>query len=133
MEAAKGRVWSALAAQPGLFPVKPERRSVWRRTVSLPLPAVAAAAFVVIAFLAILGLRSPAAVRFQESGVAAGVGTDLQGIGPVTDMTGVLQYLSSQDTADYVIIRLPESRNFSSSGEPALLKAVDYSRRHVSP
>jgi anti-sigma factor RsiW len=141
METAKRRVWSALAGKDenrvvpaGFSPVKPKRRDVWGRTISLPLPAVAAAAavFAVITFLAVLGLRSSASARFQEPAVAAGIGTDLQGIGPVTDMNGVLQYLSRQDTAEYMIIRLPESRNFSSAGEPALLKATDYSRRRSS-
>jgi hypothetical protein len=63
----------------------------------------------------------------------AATGTiDMQGIVPVSDMNGVLQYLGNQDTADIMIIRLPESRNFSSSGEPTIIKAADYSRRRGS-
>jgi hypothetical protein len=49
---------------------------------------------------------------------------------PVSDMNGIMQYLGQEDTADFVIIRLPESRNFVSSGEPTLVKAADYSRRN---
>jgi hypothetical protein len=98
----------------------------------LPFSAVAAAAaaFIIIAFLAIQGIRSTKTA--QEPGIVAGISTDVQGIIPVSDMNGVLQYLSREDTADFMIIRLPETRNFSSSGEPALLKAADYSRRTTS-
>ncbi|MDR2618754.1 MAG: zf-HC2 domain-containing protein [Treponema sp.] len=142
LESAKSRVWSALAAGKGgtkpagitVSPVtKKNLKSIWTRTVSLPLPAAAAAAavFVIIAFFAVLGVRPSVPARIQDAAVA-GIGTDLQGIAPVSDITGVLQYLSSQDSADYVIIKLPESRNFSSSGEPALLKAADYTRRQSS-
>jgi hypothetical protein len=102
---------------------------VWGRTVSLPLPVAAAAAAVIIAaFLFIVNLRQPGQAPVQES-LASTVGTDVQGIMPVSDLDRVLQYLSSQDNSDYVIIRLPESRNFLSSGEPALLKAADYTGR----
>jgi hypothetical protein len=58
------------------------------------------------------------------------MGLDLQGMVPVSDMNGIMQYLGQEDTADFVIIRLPESRNFVSSGEPTIVKAADYSRRN---
>jgi hypothetical protein len=54
---------------------------------------------------------------------------DNQGIVPIQDMAGVLQYLSGQDYGDFMVIRLPESRSFSRIGEPALINAADYSRR----
>jgi hypothetical protein len=43
-------------------------------------------------------------------------------------MESVLQYLGSNDTGDILILRLPESRNFASYGEPAIIKAADYTR-----
>jgi len=46
-----------------------------------------------------------------------------------TDLNGVLQYLGA-DGSDIIILRLPESRNFSRSGDPAIIRAADYSRRH---
>ena len=102
----------------------------WNRKISLPLPAAAAAAaaFIIIAFLAVQGKFSPAPVP-QNEGLLAGISSDVEGIVPVSDINGVIQYLSREDTADFMIIRLPETRNFSSYGEPALLKAADYSRR----
>jgi anti-sigma factor RsiW len=107
-------------------------RIFWNRTVSLPFPAAVAAACVIITFLVIQGLGSS---RTKEPGQApgiAGISADVQGIIPVSDMDSVLQYLSSEDMADFVIMRLPETRNFSSFGEPTLLKATDYSRRSPS-
>jgi hypothetical protein len=136
---AKDRVWAGLAVSerepPGLTGFRLIKKSgppAWNRTVSVPLPAAAAAAaFIVTAFVILLSLRQPAGVPAQEP-VSSVVGTDVQGIIPVTDMNGVLQYLSAQETSDYLIIRLPESRNFSSSGDPALLKAADYAGRSVT-
>jgi hypothetical protein len=40
-----------------------------------------------------------------------------------------MQYLGAQDNSDYMIINLPEAKNFTSAGEPLIIKAADYSRR----
>jgi hypothetical protein len=130
LAAAQERVWAKVSGLPAVSAMRP---AVWRRTVSLPLPAAAAAAiFVLVAFLVILGTRTPQAAFNQDTVAVSDIGGNLQGIVPVTDMDGVLQYLSSQDTSEYVIIRLPESTNFSSYGEPTLLRAADYSRSGAS-
>ncbi|MDR2103878.1 MAG: zf-HC2 domain-containing protein [Treponema sp.] len=104
------------------------------RTLSLPLPAAAVLAAVFI--MALLGafFRVPLFDREQGQEMAASpeIGLDVQGIVPVSDMNGVLQYLGSQDTADFVIIRLPESKYFMDSGEPTIIKATDYTRRNGS-
>jgi hypothetical protein len=128
--AAKERVWLKLTAP---APVKPGgnkgffRESLWNRSVTLPLPA-AAAIFIVIAFFAILSLRGQRVAVFSGTPpVASAIDMDVHGIAPVSDMNGVLQYLSSQDASEFMIIKLPESRSFSRFGEPALLKAADYS------
>jgi hypothetical protein len=129
--AAKDRVWNRLAAPPpikqaehrGLFPAG---EGFWNRRVTLPLPA-AAAVFIIIAFFAILALKPRWIVRIADTPMASAIDMDVPGIVPVSDMSGVLQYLSSQDSSEFVIIRLPESRSFSRFGEPALLKAADYS------
>jgi hypothetical protein len=119
----------------------PER--FWRRNVTLPFPAAAAlgaaaaAAFVFI--FSSLWLRSPTggASPSPDSAVArlpietAGLDLELTHIRPVSDMSGVLQYLESTDSNDIVISRLPESRNFQSAGEPKIIKAADYSPRRL--
>jgi hypothetical protein len=104
------------------------------RTISIPLPAAAA---VVVIFMAVLMAAIFLPPSFigdggQEMVASSGMGLDVQGIMPVSDMNGVLQYLGSQDAADLVTIRLPESRSFMSSGEPTIIKAADYSRRNGS-
>jgi hypothetical protein len=128
--AAKDRVWNRLVSS---GPVKPAedrgffREGLWSRHVTLPLPA-AAAVFIIIAFFVILTLKSQGTIRTSGAPpMASAIDMDVNGITPVSDMNGVLQYLSSQDTSEFVIIRLPESRSFSRLGEPALLKAADYS------
>jgi hypothetical protein len=101
----------------------------WHKKISIPFPAAAAAAVLILA-LAALWLRQPAVSDPRDTEIAAGETLDMQGMMPLADMSGVLQYLSSKDTGDYVILRLPESKNFISSGEPAIIKAADYSRRN---
>ena len=136
MERAQDRVWDKLTA-PAISgeTIKPKiyRSGVWNRTITLPLPAAAAAAVLIIAaFFALVGLRGGAASPSTslDTVAALNIGFDDQGMVPVTDMSGVLHYLSSQDSGgDFMVIRLPESRNFSRNGEPTLINAADYSRR----
>jgi anti-sigma factor RsiW len=108
----------------------PARRRLWLRSVSVPLPAAAAAAAALVFAFAMLLSGRPAA-RIHDTAVAAEMGLDVQGIA-AQDISGVLKYLGSEDTADIVIIRLPESKSFTSLGEPTIIKAADYSRRNPS-
>ena len=158
VQAAQDRVWRKLVSQELVISgiSKPEnarkpgkersllgkRRLPWNRTITLPLPAAAAAAALIIAvgFFAVLGAGSRP--KLQDSMAianigddyfgAANIGLDDRGLVPMQDMNQVLQYLSTQDYGDYMVIRLPETRKFSQSGEPALINAADYSRRSVS-
>ena len=144
VKTAQDRVWEKLNAEEewNLKPsssqsmIKRSSLRVWRGSVTLPLPVAAAAAVIIIvAFFALLGIRGNATVPVpvvQDSVTALNIGLDDQGIVPVTDMNGVLRYLSSQDNGDFMVIRLPETRNFSRIGDPALINAADYSRRNVS-
>lgn len=134
MEAARERVWRNLEArerfhQGGGVSVL-RGASVWRRRISIPLPAVAAAAVLVIA-IAALWVRRPVEQPAIIPHMALASDEALNGpdVVPIADMNGVLQYLGSKDSGDILILRLPESRNFMSSGEPAILKAADYTRR----
>jgi anti-sigma factor RsiW len=134
---AQERVWQKLTA-PGLVVSREPRKTmginrIWGRNISLPLPAAAAAALVFVVLVALLGVRSlsrPDPV--QEQIAASGIGLTDNGMVNIQDMAGVLQYLSSQDNGDFMVIRLPESRTFSRVGEPALINAADYSRRGLS-
>jgi hypothetical protein len=130
LTAARERVWAKLAEagvdSSGLY--RAGRKRIWNRSVTLPLPAAAAAAALVIGvFLVLLGTGEKARPLPPEP--VAAIGLDDRGIVPMQDMNGVINLLSSQDNGDFMIIRLPESRNFSRSGEPALINASDYPRR----
>jgi hypothetical protein len=127
LEAAKNRVWRNMVplvekdAPPG------PRDRFWRRSVSIPLPLAAATAALVVAAFALVLKNPPVPTMVpQEMLTANGMGLDLQGISPVSDVRGIFQYLSDED--DIVILRLPESKSFTSYGEPLYIKGEDYSR-----
>ncbi|MDR0584536.1 MAG: zf-HC2 domain-containing protein [Treponema sp.] len=133
MEAAKERVWRNLEAgeRLGGRRLSPVRASVWRRSIAIPLPALAAAAAALIVVMGALWVRRPAEqpAVIPQMTFASDESFDAPGVVPIAaDMNGVLQYLGSRDGGDILILRLPESRNFTSSGEPAILKAADYTR-----
>ncbi|MDR1374109.1 MAG: zf-HC2 domain-containing protein [Treponema sp.] len=128
LEAARDRVWVRLQHIEADTTRRLPPPGLWRKSVSLPLPAAAAAVILVIA-LAALWFRQSAAVPELQDMAAAGVELDVRGIVPVSDMNGVLQYLGDKDTGDIIILRLPESRNFMSSGEPTIIRAAELPSR----
>jgi anti-sigma factor RsiW len=133
METAKERVWRNLETR-RRFGNRSGRIirgiSVWRRSISIPLPAVAAAAAVLVITCAALWVRQPAEpVAIPQMALASSEEDfEVPGIIPVADMNGVLRYLDNRDNGDVLILHLPESSNFRSSGEPVILKAADYRR-----
>jgi anti-sigma factor RsiW len=129
-EAVKERVWSKMARLGEGMPIRRYQGMWWARSVSLPIPAAAAA--ILFFALAVFFVIRPVMDPPRDTEVAAGMGLEVQGIVPVSDMNGVIQYLGGEDTADIVIIRLPESKRFMSSGEPAIIRAADYSGRSTS-
>jgi len=132
MAEAQERVWQKLTAPGLVISHEPRKARIWSRNISLPLPA-AAAAVVFVVLVALLGVRSLSQPGLaQEQVTASGIGLNDNGMVNIQDMTGVLQYLSSQDNGDFMVIRLPESRTFTKIGEPALINAADYSRRGLS-
>jgi acetyl-CoA acetyltransferase len=94
---------------------------------------MAAAAAVMVLALGSMIFRSPQGPVIPDSAISsletAGIDMELNNIRPISDVSGVLQYLESTDSNDIVIIRLPESRSFQSTGEPKMLRAADYSPR----
>ena len=150
-EAAQERVWNKLRAlnsagqqfqnEPGSDLTGSGRRNTrrfWKRSITLPLPAAAAAAavLVVVFFLALQGFgqrpHQPDSMAVISDSENLQMMMNLQEAIPVQDMDRILQFLSSQNNNDVVVIMLPENRRFYSSGEPALINAVDHSRRSSS-
>jgi hypothetical protein len=110
---------------------------IWERKISMPFPIAAAVVlvFMVISFYAIQSTQSqnlPQISVVSDHFIANSISEDVTDMLPLTDMNSVLQYLASRDSVNHVIIHLPETRNFSSQGEPAFLRAVDYSRSFSS-
>jgi anti-sigma factor RsiW len=131
LAATRDRVWQRLDTMETAHWRYFKRRGIWRRSVAVPLPAVAAAAAALIVACTFI-LARPAVAAPQTQEVAAN--TNVQGaVVPLSDMNEVLRYLGKEDAGDIVIIKLPESKSFSSSGEPALIKAAAYSRSRDAP
>jgi anti-sigma factor RsiW len=127
--AAQERVWQQLSRlEPATGVAWTQRPRIWRRRVSVPLPAVAAAAAALLVAASLMLTRQTApqtpdtmTATLSNQGMAVPVV-------PVSTISEVLQYLGNQDATDTTLIKLPESKSFSSSGEPTLIKAADYSR-----
>ncbi|MDR0399752.1 MAG: zf-HC2 domain-containing protein [Treponema sp.] len=153
----KDRVWECISrrikdgeesrrgpAEDEMFSAAAGRRiltGLWRRRVSLPFPAAAAlvaAALAAVTSSLILNSSERNSPPIPDSAALsalenAGIDMELNHIRPISDVSGVLQYLEHTDSNDIVIIRLPESRNFQSAGEPKMLRAADYSPRRPGP
>ena len=116
--------YSGYAARPAWGP---SPAPMWKRRVSIPIPAAAAAVLVLVALALLWIAKSPG--KLEPANMAITAETEIiPGILPVSGMENVLQYLDSNDTGEIIILRLPESRKFASYGEPAIIKAADYSR-----
>jgi len=127
IESAKENVWRKMENRQ-----RYSRRSVWRYKISVPLPAAAVAAAIILVFLTVLFIRGvnlqPQDPAAKSNFILASEEEDMPSVIPAAqDMNGLLQLLGSDGT-DVLIFRLPESRNFSRSGEPAIIRAADYSR-----
>ena len=145
MLSSKEKVWRNLESRQRFRSDRSIRRAgqvrgydLLRRRLSIPLPAAAAAA-VIIALATALWVRGgsvnnsgfaskPLESAERTAGFMLAAEEEMPGIIPAADINGVLQYLGS-DRPDIIILQLPESRNFLRSGEPAIVRAADYSGR----
>ncbi|GHU31664.1 hypothetical protein FACS1894172_06940 [Spirochaetia bacterium] len=125
VQGAQDRVWQRLQnTQPA------QHLPIWSRKLWIPLPAVAAAVFVFLFCTAlIVRLMAPTPVPAPAEMAMGGVNLNIDSIMSLSGEIGLLQYMENQDSTDTVIMRLPESHSFSRYGEPAIVKASDYSRR----
>ena len=123
LEDARARVWRKVAVRADARP----RPSAWNRRIAMPIPA-AIAAMLIVALAAAGGMGMARAPSDRD---AVAIVPTAQNVAiPVSDIGSVLRYLEAQDSsADIVIIRLPEAANFSSAGEPTLIRAADYRGR----
>jgi len=144
IQSSKEKVWHNIETKLRFAPHNTHLRfaprpRVWQRKFSISLP-VAAAAAIIIALVTMFISNSG---RILNNGIAAqkanfnedktnfsiAAEDEIPELIPAAaDLNGVLQYLGA-DGSDIIILRLPESKNFSRSGEPAIIRAADYSRR----
>ncbi|MFP3043944.1 zf-HC2 domain-containing protein [Treponema primitia] len=120
--ALKERVWQRMSSPETAIREYPVQ--IWGRSVTVPLPLLVATAAALIFTFSFFFLKTTPGAAPVDSALTS---LDMQTIMPISDLNGVLQYLEGDDSSDIVIIRLPESRNFMSSGEPAMIRAADYS------
>jgi len=144
---AKDRVWEKFEKR---FDTKKRfmpRHTLWRRKLSIPLPAAAA---IVVILMAVFLLREPVTTEIAERQTGQGlelqqiestsfsIATEMErieeipGILPTADIGGILQYLMSNTSTNIIILQLPESKNFSRSGEPAIIRAADF-QQNIAP
>jgi len=123
IEAAKNRVW-----QRHIQHARYRSRTVniWSRKISVPLPAAAAAVLIFVLAVFLIARPGDASVN---PGIIIASEEALIEMAPVSDMDDVLQYLGGFDSADTLVIRLPENSNFTSSGNPVVVKTASFSRR----
>jgi len=130
LEEAKQRVLQKLEAR-SFFPGCGNRSvfatPIWKRRVSIPLPAAAAAVFALFALAFLWVIRSPGRAAPQNMAIMAETEI-MPDIIPFSGMDSVLQYLGSTDSGEILILKLPESRNFASYGEPTIVRAADFPR-----
>jgi len=101
---------------------------IWKRRVSIPIPAAAAVVFMIIALAFLWFTRSSGRLNDSTNMAITAETEILPDVIPFSGMESVMQSLISTDAGDILILRLPESRKFASYGEPAIIKAADYSR-----
>jgi len=126
VNAAGERVWQRLDASMKRGRMFPRSRAIWRRSVSLPVPV--AAALLVVALTFAWMQWTPDADEMV--GVSFTSETELDV--PVQDMESVIEYLIARSGSEMLILRLPETQSFVSNGEPAIIRAADYSRQLAS-
>jgi anti-sigma factor RsiW len=134
IQESKEKIWRKIEAKKRFVP----HSKVWQRRISISLPMAAAAVIIIILAAMFIsggrqiinnGLAGKQAVPDEKVNFILAAEEEIPGIIPAaTDLNGVLQYLGA-DGSDIIILRLPESRNFSRSGDPAIIRAADYSRR----
>jgi hypothetical protein len=112
--------------------VFPGNRAVWRRRISIPIPAAAAAVVLMAVLSFLFGIR---VTGTQGNGMAPDMTFaseaefDMPSFISASDMENMMQFFDNRDNGDTIILRLPEITGFESYGEPAILTAADYSRQ----
>ena len=126
--AGQDRVWMNLESRLGL------KTPLWRRRVSLPYPAVAAAAVAVFALAGLLAwFVGPSSTGLGGFESASATAADARIAVGGFDGEELLGLLREQDLAGDVSMELPANARFRIMGEPQLMKAAEFRERGASP
>ena len=127
-QAGHERVWMSLENRLGL------KQPLWRRRVSLPYPAVAAAAVAVFALAGLLvWFVGPASSGIGEFERAAATAAEAQVAVGGLDGEDLLGWLQQHDQAGEVSMELPDNARFQIMGEPQLMRVTEFRARSESP
>ena len=101
--------------------------TLWKKRLNLPLPAVAAAACLIIVISVFFSIN----LANSGSSIAEVEKTPMiaeTGITQDDDLTTIIKLMENQDFNNEMFIQLPDDSRFSISGEPMLIKASDLNR-----
>jgi anti-sigma factor RsiW len=117
------------------LPALPERRerarpvAVWKRRITLPVPAAAAAALailaLVVALAAVAGRTAQPWMSIRHGPLGS---TEVIVAAPVEDLEQLLRTLNQPPQTTGLVIQLPADSQLLMMGEPQLVREADYSR-----
>jgi hypothetical protein len=102
---------------------------LWRRRVSVPVPALAAMLTLFLGMGALLIFLSTRpnfpfmSIKRQPSGI-----TEVQVAAPIEDLEQLLRSLDHESGNQQILITLPEDTEFLHLGEPRMLRAEEFGR-----
>ncbi|MCL2443275.1 MAG: hypothetical protein FWD13_07395 [Treponema sp.] len=136
VDAVKKRVWKNLSSRQHYR----TNKRIWKRKLSIPIPAIAAAAIAItlmtglLVYSATVSLNDDLIKKQNEAAERVNFNLaaeeEMSSISTTADIYGVFQYLSSNG-AEIIVLELPPETSFHRAGEPAILRAADYQRTEV--
>jgi len=120
---------SPQAVMPPLPQFRPRPVPLWRRRITLPLPAAAGAALAIVALgIALIATAGHDPLSWMSIRRAPTGATELIVAAPVEDLEQLLRTLDRSTQAQELVIQLPADSRLIMEGEPQLMRAADYSR-----
>ncbi len=118
---AQNRVWKTITPVLQRRKTSTKHTSIWLKPIKIPLSAAVAAVIVVAFFAALLG--GAIYSSSTNSRITAQLNSEVNAIIPTSDINKVIEYLDKEtESADIVIIKLPDNTNFVPSGQPTLIR-----------
>ncbi|MCL2139207.1 MAG: zf-HC2 domain-containing protein [Treponema sp.] len=124
------RVWQKLEQERYAFSRRMPAVKIWRRHISVPIPAAAAIALMFISLALFSVFWTANSSEMPGTVIASETDYDLPVIVSIDeDFEDVLRFLSSSEKGEVIFLQMPDNRNFEKFSEPSIIKAADYSRQ----